>query len=100
METGYYGEITASIGDKEGYIRNINGKYIDDYVNGKSKIGDATSQTSGWHGSRYSGIISNNYIYTRIDEPSQFSIFNCGYGALSYTDDYNARAIMICGEGI
>lgn len=100
METGYYGEITASIGDKS-YIRNINGKYVDDYVDGKSKIGDATSQTSGWQGSIYNGIISNNYIYTRIDYPSTFSIFNCGNTTYSTsTGYYNARAIMICGEGI
>ena len=100
MKTGYYGEITASTGDKS-YIRNINGKYIDDYVNGKSKIGDATSQTEGWHGSRYSGIISNGYTYKRIDGSSNFSIFDCGHTAdWTSTGYYNARAIMICGEGI
>lgn len=84
-----------------------NGKKVSNYTR---KIGDAITETNGWHGSTswvwlsgwgssresgliraYSGSIFSYYGYNGFDKEDKLA---------QYTKTWASRAIMVCGEGI
>ena len=82
----------------------INKKYYDYYYyadgNLNVRVGEATVETNGWHGSTTGNLLTSaNAVYTRTFK----SIF--AYTTVSANEDSNywapyARAAVVCGEGI
>ena len=83
-------------------------KYRNVYNNSNyvAKIGDATNETSGWHGGQTVSNLSFSYrggkygtetYYGGLIRANSSTIFSCFSGN---TSTAYSRAIMICGEGI
>ena len=95
-QTSY--EWTASTFWQNGVIGSKKSKYRDYYKGDTAKIGDATLETSGWHGGNsylLNSYETNNSIYRNIWGNT---IFEFAYTTDDYT--YATRCVVIVGEGI
>ena len=95
----------ASIDSGATNVRNANKKYKDAYVRDlTSKVGDAMSESAGWHGGTYIWNYDKAYAgllraYSGSIFSYYFQCYNANYDSY-YPKAWASRAIMICGEGI
>ncbi len=83
-------------------------QYTDDYNNPVPKIGDATIETKGWHGSTGYGWITNDlwlgFVRAYTGHNSIFSYTADYHGGSSgigyYTTGHHCRAVVVVGERI
>lgn len=86
-------------------------RYVNWYTPNVPKVGDATAETAGWHGSVDSNLSFEEGMMARSTQKSIFSYHSSwrqitgvgggGYGASRYdTCPYSARAVIVVGTGI
>lgn len=112
-----YERVAAKGANDTGYelFENATSRYINNYANGKSKIGDALVETKGWHGStNYTWFIGGKSGLIRCCLDSVFSYFggsnneklNGVYIPASlddrgrYSTNWYSRACIVVGTGI
>ena len=86
---------------------SVNKKYINIYTNSsEAKIGDATKETSGWHGSgaHFWGFSQDYSRLVRAYSGSIFSYSSQGNAidnmVAYYQKQYASRAVVVIGSGL
>ena len=93
--TWIYGYQEWVAGGGTTFIREtINPRYIDRYETATPKVGDATLETYGWHGSGSAVIATGTNCFFRGGS----GVFYTSYTGA--TGNYYARAAVWCGEGL